>query len=157
MKSEIYLAVIERLKATELDIKHYSLWNEELVYAPEQQAFRFPAVFIEFEPTDWQQGTMKTTTAAQRIRLHILTAFKGQPDDGSPYQEQALQHLVLTENVARAMRGLTGQDFNTVMHVQSITDHNHKKILHTQEVFTTQIKLNTPLIHITTPAQPPPT
>ena len=93
MRKALYLAIIERLKAANLGIQHFSLWNNNLDTLSTEQGYAFPAVFIEFEPIHWQQEQRRVRTSQIRVRLHVVSDTLGSPADGSQYQQQGLEHL----------------------------------------------------------------
>lgn len=59
MRKQLYLSVIEKLKEIK-DMKgdsqfhHFDLWNEQVVFLEQEEAFELPAAFIEFLPVRWQ-------------------------------------------------------------------------------------------------------
>lgn len=140
MRERIYLAIIERLKAHKVGIKHFSLWNNNLTYLTKAKGFNPPALFIEFEPIYWKQLQNRSREAPLRVRLHIITKCLGTPEDGSKYQKKALEHLSLIDRVNKALTGFSGDYFNSFMLVESITDHDHEEILHNEEIFTTHVR-----------------
>lgn len=140
MRKALYLAIIERLKAANLGIQHYSLWNNNIANLEQEQGYQFPAVFIEFEPIQWQQQQQRTRTAQVRVRLHVVTDTLGSPADGSAYQQQGLEHLDLLESIDAAMQGCSGSNFNAFMLVESVPDTDHENVLHNEECFVTQIR-----------------
>ncbi len=94
---------------------------------------------MEFEPIQWRQLQNRTREADVRIRLHIVTATLGTPEDGSKYQDRALEFLSLIQRVNTAMQGLGGEGFNAFMLVESVPDHDHEEIMHNEECFVTHV------------------
>ena len=139
MRKKIYLAIIERLKGANIGIERISLWNNNVAFLEKERAFKLPAVFIQFEPIRWGQLQQGVRSADVRIRLHIVTDTLATPEDGSKYQEQALEHLDLIENVGVVMQGFCGDGFNGFMLVESVPDHDHAEVLHNEEVFITRV------------------
>lgn len=139
MRKALYLAIIERLKAANLGIQHYSLWNNNIESLSTEQGYQFPAVFIEFEPIQWAQEQQRVRTAQIRVRLHIVTDTLGSPADGSQYQQEGLAHLDLLEQIDAAVQGLCGENFNGFMLVESVPDTDHENVLHNEECFVTQV------------------
>lgn len=135
MRTTIYKAVIKRIKGAKLGVKHISLWNEQTERLTRVKAFRTPAVFVEFEPIQWQQAGNRTKTADIRVRLHIVTQTLLTPEDGNKSQDAALEYIQLADDLVSAMCGLSGQDFNGFQHIESIPSHNHEQIIQEEEVF----------------------
>jgi hypothetical protein len=139
MRKTIYLAVCERLKEQTPDIRHISLWNENITNLEQENGYCFPAVFVEFEPIRWKQGGNHCKTATARIHLHICTQTLADPSDGSPYQLDALETFDIINSVVFAVSGLAGNGFNSLQHVETVPDHNHAEIQHDIEVFSCEI------------------
>lgn len=139
MRERIYKAVIQRLKAHKVGIKYFSLWNNNVYYLTKQKGFRTPAVFVEFEPIQWRQLQNRTREADMRVRLHVVTATLGTPEDGSKYQDRALEFLTLIDRINAAMQGLAGDGFNAFMLAESVPDHDHEEIMHNEECFVTHV------------------
>lgn len=139
MRKTIYKAIAARLKGASLGIKYISLWNRNTEQLATQKGFRLPAVFVEFEPIQWSQLQSRARSADLRIRLHIVTETLATPEDGSKYQDQALEHLDLIESISGAIQGLCGDGFNGLMLVESTTDHEHERIEQNEECYITRI------------------
>lgn len=139
MRKTIYKAITTRLNGANLDIKHISLWNRNTEQLATQKGFRLPAVFVEFEPIQWSQLQSRARSADLRIRLHIVTETLATPEDGSSYQDQALEHLDLIESISGVMQGLCGDGFNGLMLVESVTDHDHERIEQNEECYITRV------------------
>lgn len=61
MRKFLYLSLMERLKQLtdetgEPVIKTFDLWNEQVSFLEQEEAFETPAVFIEFRPVKWNGG-----------------------------------------------------------------------------------------------------
>ena len=66
MKKQIYNTLADTL-TTVADIAHVGLWNNQLQYITEEQPFDTPAVFIEFEPTQWSELLHGVRTIAKML------------------------------------------------------------------------------------------
>lgn len=113
-------------------IKHFDLWNENVVHLTQQRPFQTPAVFVEFMPIVWQPVGKQAKRADVTIRLHIVTASLA--TQNSPYKEAALFPLYLIRAIEEAMRGFAGAaderglSYSTFAHTESATDHNHEQV-----------------------------
>lgn len=72
MKKQIYNVIADTLAAV-VDIAHIGLWNNQLQYIEGEQPFDTPAVFIEFEPTQWNHLLHGVREAVVTVRLHVIT------------------------------------------------------------------------------------
>lgn len=142
MRKKIYQAIAERLRGKVPDVKYISLWNRNTEQLSKQMAFRMPAVFVEFEPVTWSQYTQGVRSADVRVRLHIVTETLATPEYGGRYQDKALAHLELIENISAAIQGLAGDGFNGFMLVESVTDHNHTQVEDNEECYITRFTDN---------------
>lgn len=52
MRTELYLKIRERLEATGV-IKHIDLWNHNVEFLEQEEAWARPAVFVEFGVITW--------------------------------------------------------------------------------------------------------
>lgn len=139
MRKIIYKAIVDRIKAAVPGVMYFSLWNNNTTYLTAQKGFRTPAVFVEFETIQWGQLQNRTRSADVHVRLHIVTSSLATPEDGGKYQDKALAHLSLIENISAAVQGLRGDHFNTFMLVESVTDHNHEQIMEHEECYVTRV------------------
>ena len=71
-KTELYDGVKADLLSTD-GIKKVALWNNHIERENVEQAFLYPAVFIEFLTTDYKTrgGRVAVQEATMRVRLHI--------------------------------------------------------------------------------------
>lgn len=72
MRKAIYNLIFETL-TTVAGVEHVGLWNNQLQYITEEQPFDTPAVFIEFEPTQWSELLHGVREAVVTVRLHVVT------------------------------------------------------------------------------------
>ena len=102
MRKFLYLSLIDRLKQLteetgEPVIKTFDLWNEQVEYIEQEEAFLTPATFIEFMPVKWTGGG--TQQADVTLRLHIITAWNGSARDGSTGSSTNHNHEELVEDI----------------------------------------------------------
>lgn len=69
-RQELYAALVEQLKNIP-EVKHVDLWNENVVYADQDEPWQRPAVFIELGAIDWttMQGALRGNGD---IKLHTV-------------------------------------------------------------------------------------
>ena len=136
MRKKIYLGIIERLKASECGIRTIGLWNNQLTEIEQETSFVMPAVFVEFEPMNYNQMAAGAKSSQCRIRLHIVNETLASPNEGEQYQNEALQVFDTIDAVVAAVSHLSGDGFNRMMHVGTMPDHAHGRIQDNIEVFT---------------------
>lgn len=77
-------------------LKQVALWRNQLQREPEEKAFLYPAVFIEFLPTNYMEGSSQAhQTVNMTVRLHIC--FES-------YKDEDLDVLLLTQAVYSAIQ-----------------------------------------------------
>ncbi len=149
MRTEIYKAIIKRIKKERLGIVHFDLWNENIFQAiVSQKPFATPAVFVEFEPVKWIQSGRKVKHADFYIKLHIVTVSRGETRDGSTTMDAELKNLDLVEDITSVIPGLSGSCFNSFVHLETLPDHNHGNLLDNIERFVTHVTDKGALKHL---------
>ena len=152
MIKHLYLAIVAALKEVKDGngnqyFKSFDLWNQNVEFMEEDEPFDRPAVFIEFDPINWQALGGKNQEAVATVRLHIVTDWHANTADNvaSEYRTQALAYLDAPSYVLKAMPGLVIQPTaamrcsNTWTRTQSIVNHNHERYVDSVEVYTTHI------------------
>ena len=140
MRKQLYLSVIEKLKEIK-DMKgdsqfhHFDLWNEQVVFLEQEEAFELPAAFIEFLPVRWKQLSDGIQEAAVQLRILRVTNFKGLSADGSTYQKDALEFFDLIDQVNASLSGMKGENFRGMFRTESYTNHNHEEVIESIETF----------------------
>lgn len=145
MRANIYKALIAKLKEysdAEGDqvFKHFDLWNEQVEFLEDETPFETPAVFVEFRTINWGDTIQKVQRGTVPIRLHIVTEWKGASNDGSIYQEKALERLDLVDGLAEHLydwkSGNSGINIQRMQRNVSYTNHNHGELVEDIEDFT---------------------
>lgn len=150
MRTFIYQALTERLKAWKDGngapvVRTIDLWNEQVEFIEQEDAFDTPAVFIEFRPVQWGTLGGSVQRAELTLRLHIVTAWQGSARDGSPYQEQALKRFNLLDSLDARLFNLSGNSeeegvaFCLFRRTASHTNHNHGELVEDVTDFTCQV------------------
>lgn len=150
MRTFIYQSLTERLKAWKDGdgvpvIRTVDLWNEQVEFIEQEEAFDTPAVFIEFRPVQWGTLGGSVQRAELTLRLHIVTSWKGSARDGSPYREQALARFNLLDRLDARLFNLSGSSekegvaFCLFRRTASHTNHNHGEAVEDVTDFTCQV------------------
>lgn len=136
MRKELYLALVRELQAVE-GIRHIDLWNHNVEFLDQEEAWERPAVFVEFVPIKWEaiaRGVEYRSPTAE-VRLHVVTDWAGASSAGSEFQEAALAPFDLCQQIHHRLCGLSGEKFKRLDLVQSDTNHNHEDIVEHIETY----------------------
>lgn len=136
--NELYLAIVHALRDMAFwSIRHFDLWNQNVMFIEEDTPWERPAVFVEFGAISWE--TFKGPTIVQRgtgtVTLHVVTDWKGPTAYGSPEMSEVLQLNDMVSDIDRAVCHLHGESFRNIALVESHPNHNHEEIIETVEVF----------------------
>ena len=128
MRSELYSAVRDALLGMpERVVVHVDLWNHNVEFIEQEEAWPRPAVFVEFAPIEWRRVKGAGYRTDGVLRLHVVTDWDG--------QESSLEVFDLCERIREAMLGLSGASFTGLKLLRSDTNHNHEDIVESIEVF----------------------
>jgi hypothetical protein len=145
MRKQLYLAVVERLKTLTDDyaVKHFDVWNNNLMYVEENEAFNTPAVFVEFEPINWRQHLQGVREADVRFNLHIVTRRNMPTSNELNYAEESLAFFDLLEAINTCLHGLTQVSDSGVIDaltsVSSTTDNDYDELRHDIEAYSCHV------------------
>ena len=92
-KSDLFSNLKPVLKAIS-GIKNVALWNNQPANEPKENAFLYPAVFLEFMPTEYRPLLNGVQEYDQILRLHIC--FES-------YKDEDITILDLTQEVFKAV------------------------------------------------------
>jgi hypothetical protein len=143
MRKFIYQSIIDKLKEIndghQSVIRHFDIWNNNIVYICENEAFDTPAVFVEFRQIDWRLQGKTIREANVTVVLHVVTQRNAPTSDELPYAQLALEFFdLLTDiNVCLTGHNKTGDYFghDDLTPVSSITDNDFDELIHSLEVF----------------------
>lgn len=135
MRHELFDTVRWKLLSLGL-AKHVDLWNHNVEFIEQEEAWDRPAVFLEFGPIVWTVVKDGEYRGRGTLRLHIVTdwAAEGSADEISGrYRGCAVWDLCGA--IDRALRGIRGDTFHELRLVESHTNHNHEDLVETIEVY----------------------
>ena len=137
---EIYRRIREKLLALEgTPVRHVGLWNQNVVFADQEEPWERPAVFVEFEGVKWhcvEPGLEYHATP--RIRLHIVTDWteaEGYRPGESEDPEARPEEFALPVRIHCALCGLSGDSFCGLDIEESHTNHDHGELLESIEIY----------------------
>ena len=138
MISEIYNAITNAIRTIDDGlIRHIDLWNQNVEFIEEDEAWDRPAVFVEFGEIVWEpyKGPVKGVNGKGEILLHIVTDWKGSAADGSQYKDETLQDYELSTAIHAVLHDLEGDHFRITTLARTLTNHNHQELLENIEVY----------------------
>lgn len=135
-------------------INHVSLWNNQLLYAEEEQPFNTPAVFIEFRDIPWSILPHGRREALVTINLHVVT------DSRLGRWSEAVEVFGLLDQINAALHGLKyadehGNAMDALTCLSSSTDSNFDELQDNIEVYSTHITDTSPMRRYTLTETPP--
>jgi hypothetical protein len=134
MRKEIYMAVLERLKAM-TEIRYVDLWNQNVAFIEQEAAWERPAVFVEFDPIVWGRVKEAAMVTQGTLQLHVVTDWQGSAASDSETRSESLQAFDLLDRIRTEMEGLEGATFSRMTLQQSMTNHNHEELLENIEIY----------------------
>ncbi len=137
MRKEMYKMLCERLQTVSNGaIKHIDLWNHNVEFIEQEENWERPAVFIEFQPINWNAIRNGVEYRAEPIiNLHVVTDWQGSSSADSEFREKSLEVFDLLEEIHRVLTCMEGETFAEFDLVKSTTDHNHEGIIENIETY----------------------
>lgn len=159
MRKIIYLVISNLLHALTDEneqplINHVSLWNNQLLYAEEEQPFNTPAVFIEFRDIPWSILPHGRREALVTVNLHVVT------DSRLGHWSDAVEVFDLLDKINAALHGTTyidvkGNAMDALTCVSSSTDSSFDELQDNIEVYSTHVTDASAVRPVTFTAAPP--
>lgn len=113
--------------APERAIKHIDLWNHNVEFIEQEQGWERPAVFVEFQPIQWQAIVTGVEYRAQAvINLHVVTDWT---------EISNIDQFRLLGEMHKLIAGLEGETFADLDLIGSTTNHNHEEIVENIESY----------------------
>lgn len=130
MRREIFEKVSDALRTLENSngervVRHVDLWNHNVEFIEQEEAWERPAVFLEFGPISWHPVKGCHPYGECELRLHIVTDWQG----------DVMSVFDLCLQIRELMCDLSGETFHVVRPLSSHTNHNHEELLETVEVY----------------------
>lgn len=125
----------ERLGAIE-GIKHIDLWNHNVEFIEQEELWERPAVFVEFQPIQWNAIMNGVEYRAEPIvNLHVVTDWHGSSSADSEFREKSLEVFDLLEEIHKVLTCMEGETFTEFDLIGSSTSHNHEEIIENIETY----------------------
>ena len=119
-------------------IAHIDLWNQNVEFVEEDEAWARPAVFIEFGEITWDpyKGPDNGMKGTGEVRFHVVTEWKGSAADGSMYKDETLKDYDIPSAINTSLIGLGGAQFRNLKPSRTLVNHNHQELLENIEIYT---------------------
>lgn len=134
VRNALIEAVRKRLNDKVEEVRHIDLWNNNVEFIEQEDAWERPAVFIEFGEITWSLFKGDCMRGSGQVRIHLVT------DWAEGQHEEAFR---LSEKIASNLMELEGDCFNGMALANSATNHNHEDILETIDTYAVRFLRNT--------------
>nr|DAW65280.1 MAG TPA: hypothetical protein [Caudoviricetes sp.] len=118
MREELFEAIKTAMADTE--VKHIDLWNHNVEFLEQEDAWPLPALFVEFGEITWEPLTGIHLRGTGEVRLHLVTNWSDGGYDAA---------FALCSKVTTKAFGLRGRSFDHLRLLRTETNHNHEEIL----------------------------
>lgn len=126
-REELYTAISEAISGIE-EIRHIDLWNHNVEFIEQETAWERPAVFIEFQPIQWNPVVHGVEYRAEvGINLHVVTDWN---------EGKGIGEFRLLEKIHEVLADMNGETFADLDLASSVTNHNHEEIVENIERYT---------------------
>lgn len=121
VRSELYQAIKLKLEQDVPEVKHIDLWNHNVEFLEQEDAWARPAVFVEFSTIGWEPfAGGKHQRGKGVVRIHLVTDWNEGEHD---------QAFAIGQKISEALEGLEGELFNGMVLIETATNHNHEDLL----------------------------
>lgn len=118
MREELFKAIKRAMADTE--VKHIDLWNHNVEFLEQEDAWPMPALFVEFGAISWEPVSGLHLRGTGEVRLHLVTNWS----EGGYASAFMLCHAV-----HKLVGELKGSYFDHARLLRTETNHNHEDIL----------------------------
>ena len=120
MRKELFNAIKAKLSEDVPEVKHIDLWNHNVEFIDQEDVWARPAVFVEFGKIEWSPFQGGCQRGKGIVTIHLVTDWADGGHDAA---------IDLCHKVHTALDARTGDDFNGMALVETLTNHNHEEIL----------------------------
>ncbi len=142
MLKTLFQAIVTQLQAEVPAIQFIDLWNDNVNNISGGAVWPTPAVFIEFEPIEWQQQGRLSRMGNVGMRLHIVNREVKHNGADDSRIDDALLRFDLLSDINVAMQTLHGRHFTTPMATTTATNHNHAELIEDVQRYVTRLQDN---------------
>ena len=128
MRQEIFARIAAAIGEKVPEIQHIDLWNQNVSFIDQEEAWPRPAAFIEFLPIGWEPVTGRPAYKGKgRVQIHVVTDWVD--------KDSASEAFRLSDKVAKSLAGLKGDYFSGFEMLTTYTNHNHEDLVENIEEF----------------------
>lgn len=120
MRKELFNAIKAKMTSDVPEVKHVDLWNHNVEFLEQEDAWARPAVFVEIGTIEWQPFQGNGRRGRGVVRIHLVTDW-AEGEYGTAFD--------LGRKILRALEGMEGCEFDGMALLQTETNHNHEEIL----------------------------
>lgn len=117
-------------------IKYIDLWNHNVEFIEQEEAWDRPAVFVEFTPIHWTAIHPGVEYRAEPvINLHVVTDWSGSVSAESELRDEGLEVFDLLDEINKALCLMSGESYAELDLAGSSTNHNHDEVVENIESY----------------------
>lgn len=123
MTTEIFEALSDKLAGIS-GVEHVDIWDNQIQneYEGRETPYPVPAVFIDFESTDWNEGSQGPQTGMLSINLHIAQQTLADPYAGSDNRSEATALMNFPNTIHAAIARYSGATFSPLIRKRTVRD-----------------------------------
>ncbi len=133
MNTAAYIDIAKRLKAAVPGLKHTDLYNGQFENPEVHLPANYPAVYIEFLPTQWQTQGQGTQRGTGGIRVYcVMKSFLDTYNIERYNDAQAAQrmaHLLFEKVVHAALQGFAPCGYGNLMRSSTLPDATFTSVI----------------------------
>lgn len=129
-KKDVYLAIKEQILCEVKEVKTVQLWNNQPNRTNEEEAFLYPAAFIEYEQLLWDGNTLQTQSGNTNIKIYAT--FERYNTDDTTFFDTVQEIYV-------ALQGFGGACFSGLQRIEERQDIDHDQVIIWEMIFNTTI------------------
>lgn len=127
IRNEFIKAFSANLKDEMPEVEYFDLWNQNVEFIEQEEAWDRPAVFLEFLPITWEPvAGGRNLRGRGQVRIHIVTDWVG-----GNYQ----QAFAISQGISEMMPNVVCPLFYSIYLQESGTNHNHEDLLETIDTY----------------------
>lgn len=126
MREELYNAVKRLIEEKLTAVKYVDMWNQNVEFAEEEDAWPRPAVFIEFGTIEWRPFQGAGRRGSGTVRIHLVTDWN-EGGYGTAFG--------LGLQLVQLLEGLGGDGFDSMTLLSTDTNHSHEEMLESIDTY----------------------
>ena len=120
IQKTVYSAILDRLKTYVPELKTIRLFNNQFANENRENAFDYPAAFIEFRRMDYDTAQQGYQKGNYTVSIHMGFVH---------YETETLVPFDLIHKIYSVLQGFQGATFTSLMRTTDIQDVNHDNLI----------------------------